>query len=318
MGVGKGLKAFLDAFQKQQELGQKAQYYALQLAYYQNKLNGKGEANVNTVFNQGHDAPIPPPSAILREGRSVGKPAPVGGFDNAVSRTMEFEGGAGTDNNGAAVKYGINAAANPDVDVANLTPDQAKAIYKAKYWDAIGGDDLDRTNPALAHVAFDTAVNAGPDRARQFLAQSGGDPYKFLQLRQAHQDMLADSGNPKYGGSIPDVWENRNNNLRADIDAYNMRRQSTAALPLEEGRSVATPALTAAPVPPPRDDNLGRALPVEAGVSAPTPQAYVPDQGAIPVAYSGYDPDYTEAVYAAQGGLVPDTRRQWAQYYRTR
>jgi hypothetical protein len=315
MAIGKGLNAFLAAYQKQRELGLKEEYYALQLMYLQKKL-GNGDDNVNTIFSKGKTGPVPGPRAgdePLREGRSIGKPAPVGGFDNAVSRTMGFEGGLGRDNNGAAVNYGINAAANPDVDVANLTPEGAKAIYKSKYWDAIGGDELDKTNPALAHVAFDTAVNAGPDRARQFLAQSGGDPYKFLQLRQAHQDMLTDSGNPKYGGSIPDAWESRNNSLRADIDAYNTRRQSTAALPLEEGRSVATPALTAAPVPPPRDDNLGRALPVEAGVSAPTPQAYVPDQGAIPVAYSGYDPDYTEMVYAARGGLVPDTRKQWAR-----
>jgi hypothetical protein len=55
MAIGKGLNAFLAAYQKQRELGLKEQYYALQLMYLQKKLSGKGEANVNTIFNQGQN-----------------------------------------------------------------------------------------------------------------------------------------------------------------------------------------------------------------------------------------------------------------------
>jgi lysozyme family protein len=55
-------------------------------------------------------------------------------------------------------KYGISAAAYPKLDIANLTIDDARAIYQAHYWVAIKGDQLP---PALALLTFDGAVNQG-------------------------------------------------------------------------------------------------------------------------------------------------------------
>jgi lysozyme family protein len=46
--------------------------------------------------------------------------------------------------------------------VRALTIEEAKAIYKAQYWDTVKGDDL----PAgLDYAVFDFCVNSGPDRA---------------------------------------------------------------------------------------------------------------------------------------------------------
>lgn len=152
-------------------------------------------------------APVPPTT----------NPAPVGGFANAVSRTLGFEGSAlVTDVNGAPVKWGINKAANPDADVANMTAPQAAAIYKAKYWDPIGGDALAQKNPALAHVAFDTAVVAGPEKAKALIAQSGGDPQKFMDLRDQYLNGLLQSDPGKYGRAA-NAWSQRDAGLRADI-----------------------------------------------------------------------------------------------------
>jgi hypothetical protein len=145
------------------------------------------------------------------------QPAPVGGFGNAVARTLGFEGGkAVTDVNGAQVKLGINKASNPDVDVGNLTPQAAAAIYKTRYWDPINGDQLAQQNPALAHVAFDTSVIAGPDKAKQMIAQSGGDPQKFMDLRDQYLQGLLASNPAKYSKAAS-AWENRDAGLRADI-----------------------------------------------------------------------------------------------------
>ncbi len=59
-------------------------------------------------------------------------------------------------------KYGISAAAFPALDIANLTLDDVKPIYKARYWDETGGDTL----PSGFDLAvFDYAVNSGPVRA---------------------------------------------------------------------------------------------------------------------------------------------------------
>jgi lysozyme family protein len=47
-------------------------------------------------------------------------------------------------------------------DVRNLTVTEAAAIYRARYWDAVRGDEL----PAGVDLAvFDFAVNSGPGRA---------------------------------------------------------------------------------------------------------------------------------------------------------
>jgi hypothetical protein len=105
----------------------------------------------------------------------------VGNFDTSMARTFQFEGGLNKrDTNGTPSNFGINQKANPDVNVLSLTRDSAKPIYKSRYWDTIGADNLP---PALAHVAFDTSVIAGPGKARELLAASGGDPMKFMELR---------------------------------------------------------------------------------------------------------------------------------------
>jgi lysozyme family protein len=141
-----------------------------------------------------------------------------GGFDHAVGFTFSQEGGYNAkDANGAAVNMGINQEYNPGVDVKNLTKDQAKQIYKNNYWDAIGGDQLAQQNPALATVAFDTAVIAGPGKAKQMIAQSGGDPAKFMDLREKFLAGLVKSNPEKYG-RYQKAWDNRNAALRADAN----------------------------------------------------------------------------------------------------
>ena len=156
------------------------------------------------------------PGAIVPPGT---KGAPIGSFQTAVGRTLGEEGSAlVTDVNGAPVKWGINKADNPGADVTNMTSSQAAAIYKSKYWDTIDGDALNAKNPALAHVAFDTSVIAGPDKAKQLLAQSGGDPNKFMDLRDSYLQGLVASNPGKYG-MVASAWQQRDADLRSDIQA---------------------------------------------------------------------------------------------------
>lgn len=55
-------------------------------------------------------------------------------------------------------KYGIASHAYPQLDIKNLTLDQAKEIYKRDFWDQCHIDDL----PAETHFdIFDMAVNGG-------------------------------------------------------------------------------------------------------------------------------------------------------------
>jgi len=67
---------------------------------------------------------------------------------------------------GGETNFGISSRANPDIDVANLTKEQAKQIYKQRYWDAINADSLPEN---VREIAFDTAVNHGVGYANDLL-----------------------------------------------------------------------------------------------------------------------------------------------------
>lgn len=55
-------------------------------------------------------------------------------------------------------KYGVSAAAYPDLDIANLTLQQAHDIARFKYWTPAGCDQLPQ---GVALCVFDFAYNAG-------------------------------------------------------------------------------------------------------------------------------------------------------------
>jgi len=127
------------------------------------------------------------------------------GFSAVVAEVLKTEGGyvSKDGNSGAPANFGINQRANPDIDVASLTKDGAAKLYKARYWDVIGGDSLP---PALQGTAMDAAVNQGPANANKWIAASGGDPAKFNALRRDHYDSLLKK--PEYAGNKTS-WMNR-------------------------------------------------------------------------------------------------------------
>jgi len=92
-------------------------------------------------------------------------------FKAALSRTLIFEGVRLTDDQddpGGLTKYGISAAAHPNVDIANLTRAGAIAIYRAEYWKR---NNLQYINSyTVSAYLFDEAVN--PLRGPGWLVQS--------------------------------------------------------------------------------------------------------------------------------------------------
>lgn len=146
-----------------------------------------------------------------------GSPRVSPGFAGAVGFTLKHEGGLNpSDSNGSASNFGINQAANPDVDVKSLTKEGATNIYRTKYWGAIGGDKLAASNPQLALVAFDTAVMAGPGKAKDMLAKADGDPIKFMEMREQFLAGLLKSNPEKYG-KYANAWAERNRDLRNQL-----------------------------------------------------------------------------------------------------
>lgn len=91
-----------------------------------------------------------------------------GGFTADPEDSGNWTGGAIGAGTCRGTKFGISCAAYPDLDVANLTCDAAKALYQRDYWERIGGD---RLPPALGLLVFDAAINNGVGRAARWLQQ---------------------------------------------------------------------------------------------------------------------------------------------------
>jgi len=113
------------------------------------------------------------------------------------------------DGNGSPANYGINQGANPDVDVRTLSQPDAEKILYERYWLASGADSLPA---ALSMVHGDTAINMGVRAANELLAQSGGDPLTYLEMRSARYRAIA-AANPAKADYLP-LWLGRVEDLR--------------------------------------------------------------------------------------------------------
>lgn len=99
-------------------------------------------------------------------------------FNDCLSHVLKDEGGYTNDpsDSGGPTNYGITIG---DVrkyikrdataqDVRNLTLDQAQVVYKQRYWDTLGCDDL---ASGVDYTCFDYGVNSGLGRPRKALRQ---------------------------------------------------------------------------------------------------------------------------------------------------
>ena len=73
-------------------------------------------------------------------------------------------------------------------DMRSMTKEQAKEIYRARYWIQPKFDQVYKINPGIAMEMFDTGVNAGPGTAVKFLQRAlnvlnnGGTTYPDMAV----------------------------------------------------------------------------------------------------------------------------------------
>lgn len=94
---------------------------------------------------------------LAHEGGYVNHPADPGGMTNLGVTRRSWEQWTGK--------------AVTEEDMRALTPAMVAPLYRAKYWDAVRGDDL----PAgVDYAVFDAAVNSGPGQAAKWLQRAVG------------------------------------------------------------------------------------------------------------------------------------------------
>lgn len=102
-------------------------------------------------------------------------------YNDCLQRLLRDEGGYTNDpsDSGGPTNFGITLSdyrayinrSGTAKDVRNMSVDQAKIIYKSKYWDALGCDSL---TSGVDYTCFDYGVNSGLGRPRKALQKFKG------------------------------------------------------------------------------------------------------------------------------------------------
>ena len=95
-------------------------------------------------------------------------------FEDIIEIVLEHEGGYVNDprDPGGETNFGIAKRSNPDVDIKNLSIEQAKEIYKSKYWDK---NKVEKLPEQLRHIYFDMCVNMGRGRAGKIIQRAANN-----------------------------------------------------------------------------------------------------------------------------------------------
>ena len=95
----------------------------------------------------------------------------MGDFHRCIDRILAEEGGRSNHpaDPGGLTKYGISKRSYPTLDIAGLTLDDAKALYRRDYWQVLHGDQLPS---GLDLLMLDCAINQGPVTAIKLLQRT--------------------------------------------------------------------------------------------------------------------------------------------------
>ena len=102
-------------------------------------------------------------------------------FKEIIEKVLEHEGGYVNDPKdlGGETKYGITKRFYPDIDIKNLTIEQATEIYKKDYWDKNKVESLPQN---LWHIYFDMCVNMGKRTAVKVLQRAAVNKGKNIEV----------------------------------------------------------------------------------------------------------------------------------------
>ena len=130
---------------------------------------------------------------------------------------FRWEGGYDNDPDdpGGETKFGIDKRSHPEVDIRNLTREEATEIYWRCYWVRHGCEWFAKP---LGEVFFNACVNCGPGRARALLRAAPAPPTAllFLDAQDAFYRRLAQA-RPGLAKFLKG-WLNRTADLRRQVE----------------------------------------------------------------------------------------------------
>ena len=103
-----------------------------------------------------------------------------GGFQDNPEDSGNWTGGRKGTGTLKGTNFGISAASYPNLDIRNLTPQDAEDIYRRDYWQRSGAYQLEWP---LCLLVLDTSVLHGVGAAQTWVHEVGTNPYKFAARR---------------------------------------------------------------------------------------------------------------------------------------
>lgn len=112
-------------------------------------------------------------------------------FDSIILRVFPYEGGylspeeaRAQADPGGETHWGISRRAHPDLNIKDLTREQAIEIYRTDYWVRIHGEELPS---AIGFAMLDAAINSGWTKSVMWLQKAAGvaDDGKFGPITRA-------------------------------------------------------------------------------------------------------------------------------------
>lgn len=104
-----------------------------------------------------------------------------GGFSNNPKDNGNWTSGIVGKGELKGTKYGISAASYPDLDIENLTVDDAKSIYKRDWWDKYHYGAIE--SQELANKVFDVSINMGATQAHKLLQRATWTCNGYLSIK---------------------------------------------------------------------------------------------------------------------------------------
>ena len=154
-------------------------------------------------------------------------------FNWIIKFVLDAEGGYDNDPDdpGGETKYGIDKRSHPDVNIKELTIEEAKDIYFTEYWTKFKCEQF--TEP-VGEVYFDCCVNTGAKQSNKFVQRAVGTeadgiigPKTLAAVKTKDPNVLANAIIGQRQKFYEDLaynkaslkkflkgWTNRNNNLR--------------------------------------------------------------------------------------------------------
>ena len=136
-----------------------------------------------------------------------------------------------------------------DAEMAKLAGDKVPQSLRYQYWQALNGDQLAAIDPRAATLAYDTAIMTSPQKAFELVKQTGADPAKMYQARNAYAQQMVKQDPQKYG-PLEAAFKQHNENIGRSLGLIPAAQQGQTPAAAPSATPAAAPASGDAPAPP--------------------------------------------------------------------